>query len=507
MLTQRRSDASGLPRSNGVLTLYGYGTAVRVDRGHLLVQDGIGSERHELRLSRVGHQLKRLVVVGSDGMVSFGALRWLADQKASFVMLDRDGKVLLTTGPVRSSDARLRRAQAIAHQTGTAIPIARYLIDQKLAGQERIAVDRLQAREVGHTIADARRSLQTADSVTALRAVEAQAALAYWSAWQTVGVPFPATDLRRIPAHWRTFGSRRSALSSGSRLAVNPPNAMLNYLYAMLEAESRLAAAALGLDPGLGVLHADQETRDSFACDLMEPIRPVVDGYVLDWLMRDVPMRREWFFEQRDGNCRLMASFTALLSETTPKWARAVAPIAEHVAEMLWSTARKPASESRLPARLTHRHKRNAQYEPISSPIGAANVLRACPGCGTPLNARTKRCAACESKEATKRLVEAAAHGRLRSQSAAALVRRAESVRRNRRAQREWREADQPPWLTTEFYAAEIQPRLMHVTISTLSAAVSVSRPYAVNIRAGRRHPHPRHWLKLAQLVGAKAVR
>jgi hypothetical protein len=47
-------------------------------------------------------------------MVSLAALRWLADQDAAFVMLDRDGSVLATTGPVRSSDAKLRRAQALA---------------------------------------------------------------------------------------------------------------------------------------------------------------------------------------------------------------------------------------------------------------------------------------------------------------------------------------------------------------------------------------------------------
>lgn len=62
-----------------------------------------------------------------------------------------------------------------------------------------------------------------------------------------------------------------------TRSAVNPPNAVLNCLYAMLEAEARLAAAELGLDPGLGVLHRDTPNRDSLACDLMEPVRPLVD--------------------------------------------------------------------------------------------------------------------------------------------------------------------------------------------------------------------------------------
>src|ERR1035441_8074751 len=83
----------------GVITLFGYGTSVRVDRGHLVLEDGIGTDRRQARFPRVGHGLRRLIVIGSDGMVSLAALRWLADQEASFVMLDRDGSVLATTGP------------------------------------------------------------------------------------------------------------------------------------------------------------------------------------------------------------------------------------------------------------------------------------------------------------------------------------------------------------------------------------------------------------------------
>ena len=115
---------------------------------------------------------------------------------------------------------------------------------------------------------------------------------------------------------------------------------MLNYLYALLESEARLALAALGLDPGIGVLHNDSRTRDSLACDLMEPIRPQVDAFLLDWLGRS-PLRREWFFEQPDGNCRLMSSLAERLSETSDIWARAVAPFAEGIAHALWSMTSK----------------------------------------------------------------------------------------------------------------------------------------------------------------------
>src|SRR5689334_12318859 len=109
---------AGITPQRGVITLFGYGIKISVDRGHLLLQDGLGPQRRMGRFPRVRHGIRRLVVIGADGFVSLAALRWLADQDASFVMLDRDGSVLAITGPVQPSDSRLRRAQALAHQSG-----------------------------------------------------------------------------------------------------------------------------------------------------------------------------------------------------------------------------------------------------------------------------------------------------------------------------------------------------------------------------------------------------
>lgn len=140
-VSQLAQSLNSLRPQHGVVTLFGYGTQARVDRGHLLLEDGIGADRQQARLPRVGHGLRRLVVIGSDGMVSLAAFRWLADQDVAFVMLERDGSVLATTGPVRPSDARLRRAQALANHSGAALQIARELISQKLAGQELLVRD------------------------------------------------------------------------------------------------------------------------------------------------------------------------------------------------------------------------------------------------------------------------------------------------------------------------------------------------------------------------------
>ncbi len=490
----------GLTPSRGIVTLYGYGISVRVNRGHLVVEDGVGPARRQARFPRVRHGLRRLVVIGADGMVSLAALRWLADQKAAFVMLDRDGSVLLATGPAGPNDARLRRAQALAHHSGGAIPIMRDLIDHKLVEQARIAGEVMGHASAAQAITASRDGLSRAKTTEAIRFIESQAALAYWSCWRALPVAFPSKDLPRVPEHWRTFGARRSPLTGSPRLSINPPNAMLNYLYAILESEVRLAATALGLDPGLGLLHADTKARDSLACDLMEPVRPQVDAYVLQWLTREF-LRREWFFERRDGICRLMGSFAERLAETGPTWARAIAPVAERVAKALWTGTTRSRRGAGPATPLTQSHRRAAKGATMRAAGTPPPAPRMCRVCGAPRRQGHTYCEECDAKTAPDRMRRVAEQGRIAAQGPRAQTRRAATQRTNTQAARAWNPSDQPAWLTEQVYYDRIQPRLYRLPASTVAAALGVSRPYAVDVRAGRRRPHPRHWLILARLA------
>jgi hypothetical protein len=109
----------------GVLTIHGFGVSVRMQSGHLQVEDGVGLDRRKIRLPRVGHGLKRLVCISEDGFATLSALKWLADIGASFIMLSRTGKVLFVTGPTASSDTRLRRSQTFALSNGVGLEISR----------------------------------------------------------------------------------------------------------------------------------------------------------------------------------------------------------------------------------------------------------------------------------------------------------------------------------------------------------------------------------------------
>ena len=83
-----------------------------------------------------------------------------------------------------------------------------------------------------------------------------------------------------------------------------------------------------------------------------------------------------------------------------------------------------------------------------------------------------------------------------------ARARQAEKQQRHAAEVNAWNPADQPEWLTEEFYRQKIQPRLSGITVPAIASDLALSEAYAAEIRAGRQRPHLRHWLTLAQMVG-----
>jgi hypothetical protein len=70
----------------------------------------------------------------------------------------------------------VRRAQALAHHSGTALRITRELIGRKLTGQEEVARHKLLDSATADAIAQFRVEVPTGDSITTIWLVESQAA-------------------------------------------------------------------------------------------------------------------------------------------------------------------------------------------------------------------------------------------------------------------------------------------------------------------------------------------
>jgi hypothetical protein len=387
----------------------------------------------------------------------------------------------------------------LAHQSGAALEIMRALIGEKLNGQQQLVRIKLANIIAADVILKLKECLPSAETLERVAQLEAQAAACYWSAWSAVPINFPRKDLIRVPEHWCMFGTRKSVLTGSPRLATNPPNAILNYCYALLENEARLAAAAIGLDPGMGMQHVDTSNRDSLACDIMEAVRPSVDAWLLNWITQE-PFRRSDFFEEPNGSCRLLRTLTAKLSETTPVWGKLVAPWAEYVARMLWSKKSSSSGRVTIATRLTQQSRREAKGHALPQVIKAPKVDRLCRGCGKKIKDGRIDCALCAVDDATKRFVEVARSGRLAAHTPEALAKESKTQREHAKARSLWTTSKQPNWLTSEVFSKEIQPLLTKKSSSEIASRIDVSRWYASRIRKGYQ-PHPRHWAALAEIV------
>lgn len=495
--------------TDGLCVAHGFGLKIYVDRGHLIVHDGICDERQSRRYHRATPKLKRLIVIGHSGYVTLEALRWLHDIGAALIQIDSDGKLITTSASAGPGHAALRRAQALAATTGTGVEIARELLHAKVAGQAALLADLKPTSEANATLVRTLNAITTGSDLARLVAAEAEAAAAYWASWARIEVTIRSRDRSRIPDHWHNFGKRHSPLSNGPRLACNPANAILNYLYALLEAETTLACHAVGLDPMLGIFHTDQRSRDSLALDAMEPVRPIVDAYVLALLTQRTLARSE-LAETERGACRLAPQLAARLAGTCHSWRDQVAPVVERVAYALAGDASRPVEiSSGLTRAQRAAWSTRAPLRPSRQRVASLVLANACRDCGLHLPDRRRHyCDACRSTRWTVHAEQgrdkaADVLARLRSEQRdpahggrAAGSRGAKNAA-HQQAVHDWRGDCPDPVI----FSDEIQPGLRDLPIQTLVTATGLSEHYCSLIKLGKRVPHARHWQVLRGLV------
>ena len=261
----------------------------------------------------------RIILMSADGSISLDVACWLSEQRVPLVLLDYRGYVVSVLGAeTTAADLELRRAQIEALDNGRGLILASALIERKLAASldtlstlppsmaQESAIDRVAS--VLHRLRDD--SPQTIDE---LRLLEAWAAISYFAAWRTITLRWKGTGKKPIPPEWRRVGMRQDVLRRNNRHARHPVNAMLNYGYAVLESQVRIAIAQAGLDPSIGYLHVCQSGRQALVYDLMEPYRPETDRKVLAMLRGRVFCPADFLVSAR-GVCRLHPDLAALLT-------------------------------------------------------------------------------------------------------------------------------------------------------------------------------------------------
>ena len=119
-------------------------------------------------------------------------------------------------------------------------------------------------------------------TLASLRGIEGRAASVYFTALSLY-----------LPPVLRFQGRNR-------RPPRDPFNAVLSLTYTLIHSEAVLAAYGAGLDPYIGFYHALDFGRESLACDLIEPLRPLIDNWCLG-LFRQNILREESFSTTQEG--------------------------------------------------------------------------------------------------------------------------------------------------------------------------------------------------------------
>lgn len=328
------------------LVLGGHGVRLRIDRGSLLVQNGFThypQTREEWRFFSGHPDLpSRIIVIDADGSITFDVLAWLSARAIPLVQVNWRGEPAVVAGGYGYiADPKLAAAQNAAQASKRrTMAIGRWLIREKMnrstetltttvgAGPAR---DRALAELAASAEEIKRRPPQTMD---ALRGVEGRAAQAYFTAWRSLPLQWKGLGKKPIPDEWHQIGPRVRPNSKRNRGATHPVNAMLNYGYAVLESQVRIAVIAAGLDPTIGFMHAAGEGRSALVLDLMEPMRPIVDRAVLG-MTRVQAFAPADFVLREDGVCRVspqlarrMVDQIAREIDTPPQIAQALDQIA-----------------------------------------------------------------------------------------------------------------------------------------------------------------------------------
>lgn len=213
----------------------------------------------------------------------------------------------------KNVEVRIRQ-HAVAASPEQALVLARRFVEGKILNQRTLLRRNLQDANpdrLGRLAMHARQS-RTASAGDVLMGIEGMAARLYFEA---------------LPSLFRGTGAWAGRVFAEHRRNRRPPkdevNAILSFLYALLVREVTTAAARVGFDPYVGLLHQPRYGRPSLGLDLAEEFRPIVADSVALRLFNEGELSSNDFVRRARGvtltpfaRRRAIAAFERRLAQT-----------------------------------------------------------------------------------------------------------------------------------------------------------------------------------------------
>jgi len=311
-----------------MLLLDGHGIDMRVNSAKLHIKNGrtISTEEpEEYVFSPKRMDIDHIIIYGRNGNLTLDAVRWLIKHNVQVSILNWDGQLLTAMLPPESTNVKIKFAQYHAYEDeDTRVKIARNLIEAKF-DKSKVVLDYLKQRypSIEYDFSEDIEKLSNAKSVREIMGVEGGVAWKYWNEFAKA-VPVEFDFCSRIDQYRRATGAGDKA------------NVMLNYGYALLEAECLRAINTVGLDSHVGFLHEMNPSKDSLAYDMQEPFRFLVDLAVIS-LIESGKMNNKDFIRTESYSLRLKPSGAKKVTEEFNKWMNKRVPYQKQ--SVMWSYA------------------------------------------------------------------------------------------------------------------------------------------------------------------------
>ena len=323
-------------------------TSLYVDRRDVLLKHDTGAiafyENGQRSATVPLAPLTRLILRGKVTLEA-GLLGQLGQRGVGVLFLSgRNGDPHLLLGPGHNDILRRVVQVRLSLERDFCLHYARHLVQEKLQRQitsldelrQHYPQQRLPLTQALQQLQRQVQSLPSASSLERLRGMEGAAAVAYFA------------GLRAVVPGSLNFQERNR------RPPRDPFNTLLSLTYTIATAEVAMALHIAGYDPCIGYYHHLSHSRQSLACDLMEPLRPLVDRLCLRMVAQQT-LRAEHFTTASTGGACLLgkagrARYYSAYEENARPLRRAISAQVKDLAERINPEMPEPATLLEVPA-------------------------------------------------------------------------------------------------------------------------------------------------------------
>jgi CRISPR-associated protein Cas1 len=245
------------------------------------------------------HSIENIVCFGFKPLTP-ALMAFCAENNVGVSFLAENGRFLARVYGPQQGNVLLRKAQyAIADNELRSLTIARPIVAAKVSNYRSLLLRHLRNHPDGATdsisVAAAKLGgclgeIQRAESLDSLRGYEGECASLYFSVLSSL---------------MTAQGSDFAFSTRTKRPPLDPANALLSFLYAILANDVRSALETTGLDPQVGFLHQVRSGRPSLALDLMEEFRAYLGDRIMLNLINLKQVNAKDFEIRESGEVRM----------------------------------------------------------------------------------------------------------------------------------------------------------------------------------------------------------